>query len=94
VAVEWRPAALQDVRDLLGYLLEYSVIAAADAERQINEKVALIAGRPLIGRQSRYPGLREFSMPDYAKVFIYAHTDEGITIVRMLDRRAKRPKSV
>ncbi len=76
---------------MLEYLADYSLTAAEDAEQQLLQKVTRLVARPLLGRVSRFQGMREFSMPDYFKLIVYRQIQGGIEIVRLIDTRMREP---
>ena len=92
VQARWRPKAREDARQMLEYLADYSLTAAEDAEQQLLQKVRSLAARPMMGRASRFQGMREISMPDYFKIIVYLPVKDGIEIVRLIDTRMK-PKA-
>ena len=92
--VNWRPAALSDARQMLDYLGSYSFIAADNAEQELHEKAGMLARRPLMGRASRFDGMREFSMPNFFKIIVYREIEDGIEIVALLDTRSEPPKKL
>ena len=92
--VSWRPAALNDAHQMLDYLGSYSFIAADNAEKELHEKVEMSARRPLLGRTSRFDGMREFSMPNFFKIIVYREIEGGIEIVALLDTRSEQPKKL
>ena len=87
VRASWRPKARDDAQQMLEYLADYSLTAAEDAEQQLLQKVRRLAARPLMGRASRFLGMREFSMPDYFMIIVYLPMEDGIEMVRLIDTR-------
>ncbi len=84
---EWLVPARRRFLDYLAGLKHVNAPAAAEALQEIEQAVELLARRPAIGRPSRWPGLREWSLLRWKKLLVYRIESERILIVAFYDAR-------
>jgi toxin ParE1/3/4 len=79
-----RPQAEADILDFWDYIAEDSMVDADRWVDKLDEKFALWATQPLMGRSrdELAPGLRSFAFGRY--VVFYEPLEDGIDVVRVL----------
>ena len=82
VRLEWAPAALADLLEILAYIAADSPQAAADLQTSVQRRAARLEQFPHSGRIGRVAGTRELVLTPYILVYILEH--DAAIIVRML----------
>jgi plasmid stabilization system protein ParE len=90
----WRPNALSEVEQTLRYLRDRDDLAARRFLSDVDSATRLILRRPRLGRPSRYPGFRAWSLVRWSKLVIFRETTAGIEIAALLDTRQLPPKTI
>jgi plasmid stabilization system protein ParE len=85
--VQWAEPARESYDAFLEHLLEGSRSRAIQARNDLQDAVALISRRPGVGRQSEWPGLMRWSVPDWNKIIIYREISDGVRVVALYDAR-------
>ncbi|WP_046114326.1 type II toxin-antitoxin system RelE/ParE family toxin [Aquincola tertiaricarbonis] len=79
-----RPLAATDILDIWDYIAEDSVDQADRWVDRLDEKLALIATQPLMGRARDELEVEVRSLPFGRYVIFYVPTKDGIDVVRVL----------
>jgi plasmid stabilization system protein ParE len=87
MSVEWSGPARRAFNTYIDYLIEAAPRSAQRASREIAAATERIGRRPLIGRPSRWPGLREWSLRRWKKIVVYRVEAEQIVILALYDAR-------
>ena len=85
--LQWAEPARESYDAFLEYLLERSRSNAVQARDDLQDAVALISRRPGVGRQSEWPGLMRWSVPDWNKIIVYREIPDGVRVVALYDAR-------
>jgi len=85
--VRWSSRATTEFIAYLTYLGERDRLAREAASRDISARVERLGRRPMIGRASRWPGLRELTLSRWRKIAVYRVETEQVYVVALLDSR-------
>ena len=89
--VEWRPAALVNLREILSYIGDRNVRAASELYSAIETATSALPQHPYLYRYGRVQGTREIVVhPNY--LVVYRVTDR-IEILTVLHARQAYPPS-
>ena len=83
-SIHYSPEATKDLEDIFGYLKEHSVTAAEKLAESIDQRTAILAAHPGIGRDrgDLIDGLRSILIGKY--VLFFRLTPTTLEIVRFL----------
>ena len=83
----WSIDAQRQFGGWLNYLVAENEALGKDAAIIIEARAAKLAQRPFDGRPSRWPSLRELSLPRWRKLLIYEVKDAEVVIIAFYDMR-------
>jgi toxin ParE1/3/4 len=88
--VKWRPAAQQDLLEILAFIAEHNEAAALDMLARIEQSVEQLPQHPFLYRPSqRLPGCRELVVhPNYV---VYYEVSDLITVLAVVHARQLFP---
>jgi toxin ParE1/3/4 len=88
--VIWRQTARNDYYELLDYIAERNLAAAARLENAIETRTEMLAEHPFMNRPGREPGTREAIVhPNY--IVVYRVTAEVVEILNVVHARQEYP---
>lgn len=90
--IELSPLALQDLREIVGYIVEDDPDAARKLLSHIRERIQGLADMPHLGRPGRVPGTRELVIPDTAYIVPYQVQDHCLQVLRVYHGAREWPK--
>jgi plasmid stabilization system protein ParE len=85
--VRWSQRATTEFIEYLAYLEERNPSVRNVARLDISTRVERLGRRPMIGRSSRWLGLRELTLSRWRKIAVYRVETERVYIVALLDSR-------
>jgi len=85
------PLAAQDIAKAVSYLNKNDVHAVAPFRQTIIRSLRLIESNPKVGRHSRSPGVREWSIPDWPYLIPYRIVGDDVEILRIWHTRRRQP---
>ncbi|OLE32864.1 MAG: hypothetical protein AUG47_05515 [Alphaproteobacteria bacterium 13_1_20CM_3_64_12] len=92
-SVRWTHSARRDYRNVLEWLNDRNPTAATRTADRIDDRLALLARMPQMGRSGRVEGTRELviSRTRYLVVYRFEETTDQILIVRLLHGAQRWP---
>jgi toxin ParE1/3/4 len=92
-AVRWTHSARRDYRNIIEWLGDRSPAAAARVADAVDDRLALLAMMPQMGRVGRSEGTRELviSRTPYIVVYQFDETDDQIAVLRLLHAAQRWP---
>lgn len=83
-SVRFSAAAVEDLKNIWGYVAEYDENAAGKLVKEIQKKFILLRDNLLVGREQNelLVGLRSFVVKNY--FIFYLSNDDGIDVLRVL----------
>jgi toxin ParE1/3/4 len=88
--VIWRPQAIENLVEIIGYISERNFQAANDLHNEIEHVVSNIPQHPYLYKIGRVAGTREIVVhPNY--IVIYQVTESAIEVVSILHSRQQYP---
>jgi addiction module RelE/StbE family toxin len=93
---KWTRAALQDVDDAVDHISKDNFNAAIRVAQKIYKACKLLQEMPSLGREGRFPDLREWVVSGIRYTIWYSVNEKTQTleIVRVLHDSRKRPTSI
>jgi plasmid stabilization system protein ParE len=85
------PRAVGDLQELRAYIARENPSAASVVGNRLDRMIALIAERPDIGRPTKYPDVREWSVPGLPYVIPYRVRAGTVEILRVWHTRREQP---
>lgn len=89
--VNWRPQAREAFLEILGYIEERNLIAAADLQSAIETAVDGLPAFPFTGRRGREDGTRELVVT--ANYIVVYQVGDKIEVIDVLHARQRYPKT-
>ena len=86
------PQAVQDLREIVGYIAEDNPQAARELLAHIRKRILGLADMPHMGRPGRVPGTRELVIPDTAYIVPYQVQDHCLQVLRVYHGAQEWPK--
>lgn len=86
------PQALQDLREIIGYIAEDDPEAARRLLVHIRRRIEDLEDMPHLGRPGRVPGTRELVIPDTAYIVPYQVQGHGLQVLRVYHGAREWPK--
>ncbi|RYE31159.1 MAG: type II toxin-antitoxin system RelE/ParE family toxin [Sphingobacteriales bacterium] len=87
--VEWKWSAIEDLKEIIGYIAQFNPMAADMLESQILESSQRLSDHPYSGRDGKADGTRELLV--HANYFLVYKVTSKIEIVNVVHTRKKYP---
>jgi addiction module RelE/StbE family toxin len=89
--LRWTRTALRDLESLYEYIAMDDPAAAARYVDRLEEGVRLLRQQPMMGREGRVPGTREFVAPPY--VVVYRVRRAEVAVIAIIHSARRWPDS-
>lgn len=87
MTVEWSGPAQRAFDAYIDHLIEVAPHSAQRASKEVIAAAERLGRRPLMGRPSRWPGLREWSLLRWKKIVVYRVDADRLLILAFYDAR-------
>lgn len=90
----WRPAAEQDLNNIVEFIALDNPYAAVDQGDKIDQQIAELLNHPSLGRTGRVKGTRELVIVGTQYIAAYRVKQKEIQVLRILHAARAWPKSL
>ncbi len=90
--VNFTPQALSDLQTIKSYIVEFNPSAAERVISRIRQTITMFETFPLLGREGRIDGTREFAIPGLPYMIVYRIASEtDLDVLTVFHQRRRYP---
>lgn len=93
MSIEWTGPAVQDVEDLVAFILQDDPDTAENVAQRVFQAAEQLAALPGLGRPGRVEDTRELIVPRLPYILVYSEADNLVRVLRVLHNRQGWPPS-